>query len=144
MVHCPINHPPKNTPMNSDAEKTQLARQFLTALRTADKNLFQSILAEGAVWSLPGSSTISGDARGIDAIHQRAQTIVSHGMNFELKHLLIGRHGAAASLHNTAQHDGKIFDLHLATVLTIRDGKITALDTYMSDIAMLNAFFVAE
>ena len=130
--------------MTTDSEKSEIAKKFLTGLRTADRELLRSIMAEDAAWTLPGTSTISGEARGIDAIHRRAQVIVDHGMKFELKHLLIGYHGATASLHNTAQHQGMTFDMHLATVMMMRDGKIIALDTYMSDIGMLNAFFVAS
>jgi ketosteroid isomerase-like protein len=48
-----------------------------------------------------------------------------------------------AAAINGSRHDGKMFDMHLATAMKIRDGKIAALDTYMSDIDMLNAFFVA-
>jgi ketosteroid isomerase-like protein len=128
--------------MTTDQGKIEIAKKFLTGLRTADRNLLQSFMAEEVVWSLPGNSSISGDAKGIEAIHRRAKIIVDHGMKFELKHILIGRHGVAASLHNTAEHGGMTFDIHLATVMTIRDGKVVALDTYMSDLDMLNRFFV--
>jgi ketosteroid isomerase-like protein len=130
--------------MTTDSEKSEIAKKFLTGLRTADRDLLQSIMAHDVVWSLPGASPISGEAKGIDAIHRRAQTIVDHGMKFELKHVLVGLHGVAASLHNTAEHGGLIFDMHLATVMRIQDGKVVALDTYMSDLEMLNRFFVVQ
>jgi hypothetical protein len=56
---------------------------------------------------------------------------------------LIGRHGVEVYLHNTAQHEGEIFDMYLTTVMTIYERTITALDTYMADIPMLNSFFAA-
>jgi ketosteroid isomerase-like protein len=127
--------------MTTDHEKIEIAKQFLAGLRGADRNSLAAVVTEETVWSLPGESLISGEAKGLDAIHRRTQAIADYGMNFELKHLLIGRHGVAASLHNTAQHGGMIFDMYLATVMTIRDGKVVALDTYMADIAMLNRFF---
>ena len=37
-----------------------------------------------------------------------------------------------------------MLDEHLATVLSIRDGKISGIDTYMSDVDMVNAFFVPK
>ena len=129
--------------MTTDSEKIELAKKFLTGLRMADRALHESIMAKDIVWSLPGNSLISGEAKGIDAIHRRAGIIKAHGMNFELKNILLGRHGVAAFLHNTAQYKGKMFDMILTTVMSIRDGKIVALDTYMSDIGMLNSFFVA-
>src|SRR5208283_2987150 len=70
--------------------------------------------------------------------------IVSYGLTFTLIHILIGRHGVALSLNNTARRGDLVLDEHLATVLTIRDGKISAIDTYLSDIDMLNAFFVSK
>jgi ketosteroid isomerase-like protein len=130
--------------MTTDSEKLEIANKFLTGLRTADRSLHESIMAETVIWSMPGDSLISGDARGIEAIHQRAMAIVGRGMQFELKHILIGRHGVAVYLHNTAQHDGKMFDMYLTTVMTIHERTITALDTYMADIAMLNSFFAAS
>ena len=130
--------------MTTDSEKIEIAKKFLTGLRTANRSLHESIMAENVVWSMPGDSLISGDARGIEAVHQRALAIVGRGMRFELKHILIGRHGVAAYLHNTAEHDGKMFDMYLTTVMTIREQTITALDTFMADIAMLNAFFAAS
>jgi uncharacterized protein len=104
----------------------------------------QGDLDEDLVWTLPGSSLISGEAKGATAVIQRAKTIVAHGVNFELKHILIGRQGAALSLHNAAQRGAVRLDEHLATVMTMRDGKIAAIDIYLSDIEMLNAFFVAH
>jgi ketosteroid isomerase-like protein len=109
-----------------------------------DWDLLKAILTEDLVWTLPGSSLISGEAKGASAVIQRAKTIVARGVNFEFKHILIGRQGAALSLHNAAQRGAVRLDEHLATVMTMRDGKIAAIDTYLSDIEMLNAFFVAH
>ncbi len=127
--------------MNTDTEKNEVAERFLTGLRTRDADLLRSILHDDAVWSLPGNSLISGEARGIDAVIRRAQTIKDHSMTFTLKQILVGHHGAALSLHNTARHGALTFDQDLATVLSIHDGKVTAIDTYMSDVEMVNNYF---
>ena len=119
-----------------------MAGQFLAGLRTRDWELLRSILLEDVVWSLPGTSVISGEAHGAGAVVHRAQTITSYGLSFALKHMLIGRGGVALSLHNTARRDELVFDEHLATVLSLHGGKVSAIDTYLSDIGMLNAFFV--
>jgi ketosteroid isomerase-like protein len=44
--------------------------------------------------------------------------------------------------HNTAQCDGKILDEHVITICHLRGGKIFRLETLLSDVPMLNAFFV--
>jgi uncharacterized protein len=128
--------------MTTEKEKTEIAQKFLAGLRNRDWDLLKSIMADDIVWSLPGSSLISGEAHGVDAVIQRARLIVSYGLTFTLKHILLGQHGVALSLNNTAQRGDVILDQHLATVCRLRDGKIFTIDTYLSDVDMVNAFFV--
>jgi len=123
-------------------EKTEIGQKFLTALSTQDWDLMKSILSAGIVWSLPGNSLISGEAIGMEAVIKRAKLIVTYEITFTLKHILCGRYGVAISLNNTARRGDLILDEHIATVCQVRDGKIFAIDTYVSDIAMLNDFFV--
>ena len=130
--------------MSTKLEQTEIANQFLTGLRTRNWELLKSIMASDVVWNLPGSSLISGEAQGVDAVIQRAQLIVGYQLTFTLKHILIGRHGVALSLNNTARRGELVLDEHLATVMRIRNGKISAIDTYLSDIDMLNAFFIPK
>jgi uncharacterized protein len=134
----------KNSTMSTKLEQTEIANQFLTGLRTRNWELLKSIMASDVVWNLPGSSLISGEAQGVDAVIQRAQLIVGYQLTFTLKHILIGRHGVALSLNNTARRGELVLDEHLATVMRIRNGKISAIDTYLSDIDMLNAFFIPK
>ena len=128
--------------MTTEEHKTEIAQKFLTGLRNRDWELLKSIMTEDIVWSLPGSSLISGEAHGVDAGIQRSQLIVSYGLTFTLKHILFGQHGVALSLNNTARRGDLQLDQHLATVLSLREGKVCAIATYLSDVEMLNAFFV--
>ncbi len=128
--------------MTNDQEKRQVAEIFLEGLRNRDWDQMRSIMTEDIVWTLPGNSKISGAARGVNAVIERAQTIVSYGLTFTLKHILIGQNGMALSLNNTATRGELNLDEHLATVCSLRDGKISAIDTYLSDVEMANAFFV--
>ena len=126
----------------TDGKKKEIADKFLTALRDRDWGALRSIITEDIVWSLPGRSLISGEARGVDAVVQRAQTIVRFNLTFTLKHVLIGQYGVALSLNNTAKRDALNLDEHLATVCSLRDSRISRIDTYLSDVDMLNSFFV--
>jgi len=128
--------------MATEKEKSSIAENFIAALRNRDWKQLHTLFTEDAVWTLPGSSLISGEAQGADAVVARAQLITSYNLTFTLKHLLIGQYGVALSLNNTAQRDGKILDEHLATVFSLRDGKIARIDTYLSDVDMANAYFV--
>jgi hypothetical protein len=122
--------------------KREIATKLHTALRTRDWELFRSILTADAVWTLPGTSLISGEAVGAEAVVKRAQLITSYGLNFGLKHILYGQYGFALSLNNTAQRQDQILDEHLATVCSLQNGKIVRIDTYLSDVDMADAFFV--
>ena len=128
--------------MTTDEHKKTIAQQFLEALRSRDWRLLRSIMTDDIVWTLPGPSLISGEASGVDAVIGRAQRIVSYGLTFNLNHILIGQSGLALSLHNTARKGTQSLDEHLATVCTLRDGKICEINTYLSDVEMVNAFFV--
>jgi uncharacterized protein len=67
---------------------------------------------------------------------------VNYGLTFTLKYVLCGEHGVALSLNNTVRRGDLILDEHLATVCQLREGKISTITTYLSDVDMVNAFFV--
>jgi len=99
-------------------------------------------MTDDIVWNLPGTSLISGKANGVDEVIARAQRIVSYGLTFNLNYILIGQSGLAVALHNTADRGTQRLDEHLATVCNLRDGKLCQINTYLSGVEMVNAFFV--
>jgi|SRR5665647_466474 len=125
----------------TDLEKKKLAETFLNAVGTQNWDLLHSIITEDISWTLPGTSLISGEVNGANAIITRAQQIVSYGASLELKHILYGQYNVALSVHNQAVRGELVLDEHLATVCTIRDGKISKIETYVSDIDGVNGFF---
>ena len=125
----------------TDLEKKKLAETFLNAVGTKNWDLLHSIITEDISWTLPGTSLISGEVNGANAIITRAQQIVSYGASLELKYILYGQYNVALSVHNQAVRGELVLDEHLATVCTIRDGKISKIETYLSDIDGVNAFF---
>jgi uncharacterized protein len=127
--------------MTAESIRKEIGEKFLIALRSHDWELMRTIMAPDVVWSLPGSSRISGEAHGVDSVIARCQLITSYGLNFGLKHMLYGQFGFALSLNNTAQRGDLALDEHLATVCSLRGEKISRIDTYLSDVSMANAFF---
>jgi ketosteroid isomerase-like protein len=127
--------------MTAESIRKEIGEKFLIALRSHDWELMRTIMAPDVVWSLPGSSRISGEAHGVDAVIARCQLITSYGLNFGLKQVLYERFGFALSLNNTAQRGDLALDEHLATVCSLREEKISRIDTYLSDVPMANAFF---
>lgn len=124
------------------AAKLHLGQQFLLSLSTRDWALMRTLITDDITWSMPGEGTVSGTAVGAEAVIARSQQIVEYGLNFELLHLLMGQHGLALSLHNTATRGALVLDEYLSTVCQVRDGKISAIDTYLSDLKGFNAFFI--
>jgi hypothetical protein len=124
-----------------DSAKQALATSFIEALRALDEKHLQEITTDDVVWTLPGSSLVSGVAQGVAGILKRAQAIVDHNVTLEIMHVVLGHEGVALLLHNTGKWKGKVLDEYLTTVCTLRDGKIARLDTYISDIPMVNTYF---
>jgi len=125
----------------ADQDRKQLATSFIEALRAGDASGFRTIMTDDVVWTLPGTSVVSGIAKGVDEILKRARRIVEYGANVEIQHVVLGYEGVALLLHNTGERNGRVLDEYLTTVCTLRDGKIARLDTYISDIEMVNTYF---
>ena len=119
-----------------------IARRFHAALTARDWSAIRALLTDDAHWTLSGDNTISGTANGADAVVDRARKIANYGLNFELLHILVSRDNVALSLHNTAQQGARILDEYLATVCRLKDGKIAAIETFLSDVEGMNAFFI--
>lgn len=125
----------------TDREKESIAQSFIRGLGNRDENLLRSIMTEDVVWSLPGESPMSGEAHGVEAILKRANTLQGFNVKIEIEHVVYGLQDVALHLHNTGRYGGKVLDEHLTTVIHLNGGKIRRLDTFISDIPMLNAYF---
>lgn len=120
----------------------KIAEAFLAAYADHDYERIGKILHNDVEWSLPGHSKISGIAAGIDAVIERVKIIINSGVKTELHYILIGQFGVTLSLHNTAKKpSGQVLDEELATVITIYSDRIKKIDTYLSDVPMMEAFF---
>ena len=86
-------------------------------------------------------SAISATEVGADAIIERARAIPGYGVSFKLKQVLVSRDNMALSLHNTAGRDGTHLDEHLTTVCRLREGRISEIETFLSDVPGMNHFF---
>ena len=124
----------------TDQKKKEIALTFIHSLQQRDPLLLKSILTEEVVWSLPGTSEISGEAIGADAIVARAQFLSEHGVHFELLHVIYGHEGMGIMLHNTGKYKGRILDEFLTTIFRLNGDRIARLDTYISDVPMLDAY----
>ncbi len=122
-------------------DKLMIAKSFHAALIARDWNAMRALFTDDATWTLPGSNVISGRAEGADEVVARGRKIAAYGLKFELLHILESRDNVALALHNTAERDGLILDEYLATVCRLRNGKIMEVETYLSDVDGMDAFF---
>ena len=98
-------------------------------------------MTDDVIWSIPGSSLVSGEAHGVKGIIERASHFAAYSVNIEILHVVFGYTGVALLLHNTGAHNGKTLDEHLTTVIHLDGDRIKRLDTYISDVDMLNNYF---
>ncbi len=125
----------------TEQEKRTIAQRFIHGLGSRDGNALRSIMTEDVVWSLPGQSPMSGEAHGVEEILKRASTLHGFNVNIEIEHVVFGLQDVALHLHNTGRYGGKVLDEHLTTVIHLDGGKIRQLDTFISDIPMLDDYF---
>jgi len=134
-----MNNPETNI---TDEDKLQLATTFLSSLKSRNWQLMRSILTEDATWTLPGSSLLSGEAKGADGVIDRARNLRDFGVMVELMHILYSMNGVAVSLHNTAGRGKLKLDEYVVIMMELRDKKIAQLTTHLNDVAGINEFFV--
>ena len=127
--------------MHDYSARATLATKFHLALVSRNWESLRDLIADDAVWILPGNNAISDTAVGVDAVVARARKIAEYGLNFALKNILLSRTDVALGLHNTAERSGVQLDEHLTTVLRIRDGQIHSIETFLSDVDRMNRFF---
>ncbi|MBB6270005.1 hypothetical protein HDF26_000432 [Pedobacter cryoconitis] len=132
----------ENNILLSDEQKLAIANTFVAALKNNDWENMYSVLSPDATWTLPGISLLSGLASGAEAIVKRVQNLKQFGVNFNLKHILIGLNGFTLALHNTAQREELILDEEVAIVFEVMNEKIVSMATYLSDVAGINRFFI--
>jgi hypothetical protein len=128
--------PQENVQMDNYSVQADIARRFHVALTTRNWSVLRALLTDDAQWTLPGENTISGTANEADAVVDRARKFAGYGLNFELLHIFVSRDNVALSLHNTAQQGNLVLDEYLATVCRLKDGKIAAIETFLSTLTV--------
>ena len=78
----------------TDEDRIQLATSFIVALRAGDVNGFRAIMTDDVVWTLPGTSLVSGIAKGVEGVLKGKKVVV-----------LTSRGGAFRPGTPTAQYD---------------------------------------
>lgn len=124
-----------------DSDQFQLAKAFMSQLRKPDAQQLRTVVTEDVLWTFPGKASISGEALGVEGVMARARLIAAHQVEVEIVRAVYGFSGLAVMLHNTGSRAGRTLDEYLATDFQYRGERISRLDTYLSDVPMMEAFF---
>ncbi|SPM26668.1 hypothetical protein MTAB308_143 [Mycobacterium terramassiliense] len=137
--------PGGNSTAAPDDDQTQRQRTIVGAFATAIVHDDHAGIAEHAtpdiVWTIPGSSVVSGRATGIDDVTRLADTFAQYGLHISPQGLAFGRDTVAVTLHDTGEHNGKRLEQDVVNVLTIRGDKISEVTAHLTDIGSFDAYF---
>jgi uncharacterized protein len=121
-----------------DSALSAIGERLHHCLITRDWDGLGSLLTPDATWQLPGNNLVSGSG----PVVSRAQAISSYGVSFTLEEIVVSAENVALVLHNVAEREGRHLDEQVVDVCIIRDGLIAGIETYLSDVEGMNAFFV--
>ncbi len=118
-------------------QEQEVAARFFHATETGFYEDLPALLAENAIYLVPGKSGSSGLHRGRDAVIEALTTPVSRGVTIdscEVTELLHGAGRAAGMVLLTGnEHDGQRFQLEIVLHLRCENGQIVAITEYSGD-----------
>jgi ketosteroid isomerase-like protein len=126
--------------ITSDEEKLKIGQKLLEALGNRDWNLLRSVITEDCTWSLSSNHLLSGDCDGANEVIRKAAQFAD---NFDLQtdHVPHCLNCVAMAIYNKATRGTLSPNDHTATVGTLRNGKISTINTFFSDNLEMNTFF---
>lgn len=145
-----------NTVTNSREEERRqdykdLVLGFISAMSHCNFDQFRAVLSPNIVWTIPGTSLVSGPAHGLNGIVQRCQIIRAYGVRLDFQHMLYSPYSnvVAAVLRNTGtrrvgNQGGTVikFEEDVTQLYEIGDdGKIESITNFISDLNNLNYYF---
>lgn len=122
-----------------------LVRTGYEAFSRGDMKTLSEMIAKDATHHVPGSHTLAGDYKGLDAVlgyYQRLGTETAGSFRVELQHLFADGRGHVMSVHHiTAERAGKSLDAMGGIMFRIVGEKITDLDECVEDMDVGNEFW---
>jgi ketosteroid isomerase-like protein len=129
----------------SVAANLDLVRRGYAAFSAGDVDTLRSVLASDVVHSVPGTSQISGDHKGVDSVlafYGQLAELSGGTMTVELENVLSNGSDQVVSIHRSrATRNGQTLDQRESIVFTIRDGKVIELQDFFADIEANDRFW---
>lgn len=122
-----------------------LVRKGYEAFSRGDMDTLRGLMTGDCAHHAPGSNTVSGDYKGIDAVlgyYAKLAEETAGTFRVELQHLFADGRGHVMSVHrSTAERGGKRLDAMGGIMFRIVGDKITDLDQCAEDLDAEDAFW---
>lgn len=132
---------PTTRPALTDQQRQAIVSRFASAIVHDDHAGILASTTPGIVWTIPGHSKVSGVSVGQAAVIRLADTFARFDLHISPQALTYGLDTVAVEVHDTGEHNGKSLDIQVVNVLSIRDGRISAVDGNVSDVAANDRYF---
>jgi hypothetical protein len=120
-------------------------RRGYEAFGQGDMDTLRSMMTPDVVQSVPGTSRVSGEHKGVDGVLGYYATLfeLTNGtLKADLQSAKDEGAGKVVAVHHlTAQRDGKSYDQNETLTFTFVGGKISRLDESHPDQAAFDSFF---
>lgn len=124
--------------------KFVLVKQFYVVLICCDWQVICKFFIDDVIWVLFGDNQIFGLVVGVEVVVVRVELIVSFGLNFEFKYILVSWDNVVFLLYNIVCWNDFVLDEYLVMVCILCDGKIVVIEIYLFDLLGMNVFFVRD
>lgn len=114
------------------------------AFARADVAALAAVFADDVVWHYPGTSELSGDHVGRDAVLGfLGQFIERTGGSYraQLREVMANDEYASGWANDVAARDGKVLDVNAVVVFRMHDDVVTEAWHYFDDLAALDDFW---
>jgi len=119
-------------------------RRLYEASHSRDMETLASLIAEDAVWHVPGSTLISGEHRGRSAIFEyfrRMGELTGASFHAELIDALASDTQAVAVATATGKRAGKAYDGSYLLLMRIEEGRIVDVRLFNDDSDAFDSFW---
>ncbi|MCQ6957019.1 hypothetical protein [Mucilaginibacter aquariorum] len=125
-----------------DEDKLTLGNQFVLAFKDRDWDLLRSIITDDCTWVLPGKGELAGSSDGAERVIEKAKHFVKN-LDLGSGHIHVCLNCVAMAIQNQAVSGVPDSIEHIATVNTMRDGKISCINSFFSDVSGMRNYFTA-
>jgi ketosteroid isomerase-like protein len=122
-----------------------VVRRGYEAFGQGDMDTLRSIMTPDVVQSVPGTSQVSGDHKGVDNVlgyYAKLAELTNGTLKADLQSVTDEGADKVLAVHRlSAQRDGQSYDETEKLHFTLSGGKISRLDEEHPDLAKFDAFF---